>query len=52
MNTGTKCAKKCSEVYLYSVLLLKQISIRKIIEYRQTDFTRIIDRLQLTLIRA
>ena len=38
-----------SEVYLYSILLLKQISTRRIIQFRQTDFTRLI---ATNLIRA
>ena len=36
--------KQCSKVYPYSILLLKQISIRRIIQFRKTDFTRMIDR--------
>ena len=44
--------KQCSEVYPDSILLLRQISIRRIIRFGETDFKRLIERLQLTLIRA
>ena len=44
--------KQCSEVYPCSILLIRQISIRRIVQFGQTDFKRLIERMQLTLIRA